>query len=710
MRLDRTFLFSKLARRIFWLFVLCALIPIAILSVVSVLNVTAQLNEQSRRLLRQTSREAAMNILEHLTFLEADMRLIGSTLESGAQLTLASPPAGMPAKLEDRFKGLEIVTRKGARQIIYGKVAGALEFSGDEQKFLHSGKTLVSTRSCSSPAPCVFLSQELSGPNAGRGTLVAEVEVSHLWGAENLPPLINLCVLDDAGRSLFCPEAAPSQFPSKIASTFSGQFDWKNDGQEYLSDYWSAPLKPRFFASHWTVIASEASRDVLAPLNHFKRIFLLTVLLAFWVVLLLSLIQIRRYMVPLTRLQEGTRRITSGDLGARVIVPGTDEFAELASSFNFMATRIEKQVNSLRTVSEIDRAILSSWNIERIVDALIVRLYDLFPFEFVSISLLDPNSTLHALTYVSAAEAAGEKQVKTIMLSAEEVAALSRCPEISTLNLGETFPSYLTPLVQHGMRCFLVAPILLNGKLSAIISLGHGSNSIWSEEDKEQAAQLADQVAVAISNARLVAELKQLHWGTLTALARAIDAKSHWTSGHSERVTSWALKIARVMGLPDHELEIIHRGGLLHDIGKIGTPVAILDKPGKLTDEEMQQIREHVRIGARILEPIPGFTECMPIILQHHEWVNGAGYPDGLAGDQISLHARIFAVADCYDALISERPYRPGMSPERVREIIRAGAGKQFDAGVVEKFFNLLEHENRKEAAEDVSTSPVGVT
>jgi putative nucleotidyltransferase with HDIG domain len=710
MRLERTFLFSKLARRIFWLFVLCALIPIAVLSAVSVSNVTTQLNEQSHRLLRQASRETAMNIIEHLTFLEADMRLIGSTLEPGAHLDLASPPAGIPTKLEDRFKGLEIVTDKGARQVVYGKVAVPLEFSEEERKFLHSGKSLLSTRSCSSPAPCVFLSQELSRPGSGGGILVAQVDLAHLWDADNLPPFMNVCVLDETGRALYCPDADPSQFPSKVASSFSGEFDWKNGGQEYLSDYWSGPLKPRFFASHWTVVASEARSDVLAPLNHFKRIFLLTVLLAFWVVLLLSLIQIRRNMVPLARLQEGTRRITGGDLGARVIVPGADEFADLASSFNFMATRIEKQMNSLKTISEIDRAILSSWNIQQIVDALIVGLHGLFPYDFVSIILLDPNSTLRGYTYVAGAAAVGEKHVTTIMLSAEEAAALSQCPEIVTFGPRETVPSYLTPLAQRGMRSFLVAPIFLKGKLSAIISLGHGSDSIWSEQDKQQAAQLADQVAVALSNARLVAELQQLHWGTLTALARAVDAKSHWTAGHSERVTNWAVKIARSMGLPEHELEIIHRGGLLHDIGKIGTPMAILDKPGKLTDEEMQQMREHVRIGARIMEPIPGFTECMPIILQHHEWVDGSGYPEGLAGDEISLHARIFAVADCYDALISDRPYRPGMSPERVKEIIQAGVGKQFDPLVVEKFLNLLEHENRKEAAEDVSTSPVAVT
>jgi len=706
MRLDHTFFFSKLGRRIFWLFVLCALIPIAILSLISVTSVTTQLTEQSHRLLREASREEGMNIFEHLIFVEGDMRLIGSILQSGGQPGLTPAQAAIPTKLQEHFLGLEFVTDKGARQVVFGKVTVEPEFSSDERHFLHSGKTLVSMKNCSSPAPCVLMSQELLGSETTRGILVAEVKISQLWNADDLPAFITLCVVDDAGRSLFCPEAIPSKFLSNVATRFSGQFDWENSGQQYLSDYWSIPLKPRYLVSHWTVIASQAKSDMLAPLKRFRRNFLLTVLLAFWVVLLLSVSQIRRTMIPLGRLQEGTRRITSGDLGARVTVPGIDEFSELASSFNFMATRIEKQVNSLKTVNEMDRTILSSWNIEQIVEAVIVGLHNLFRCDFVSITLFDPNSTLHAVIYASAATVPAEKHVSTIMLSAEEAGALKQHPEIATINLAENFPSYLAPLASHGMRCFVVVPILLKEKLSAVISLGRRSSSPWSDEDKQQMAQLVDQISVAISNARLVAELKQLHWGTLTALARAIDAKSHWTAGHSERVTNWAIKIAGAMGLSEHEREIIHRGGLLHDIGKIGTPMSILDKPGKLTAEEMQQMREHVQIGARILEPIPGFTECMPIVLQHHEWINGAGYPVGLMGDQITLHAKIFAVCDCYDALISDRPYRTGMPLDRVKEIIRAGVGKQFDGGVVAAFLNLIEREKNNEAAEIISTSP----
>lgn len=183
--------------------------------------------------------------------------------------------------------------------------------------------------------------------------------------------------------------------------------------------------------------------------------------------------------------------------------------------------------------------------------------------------------------------------------------------------------------------------------------------------------------------------LEQLDLGTLTALARAIDAKSAWTAGHSERVTNLALEMGHAMGLPATSLGIIHRGGLLHDIGKIGTPPDVLDKPGRLEPEEMQIMQDHVKIGVRILEPIPCFREALPMVAQHHEWFDGSGYPAGLAGENISLHARILAVADCYDAIVSDRPYRRGLPKRQAIEILIQRSGKQFDPMVIEVFMRL---------------------
>jgi putative nucleotidyltransferase with HDIG domain len=183
--------------------------------------------------------------------------------------------------------------------------------------------------------------------------------------------------------------------------------------------------------------------------------------------------------------------------------------------------------------------------------------------------------------------------------------------------------------------------------------------------------------------------LEQLDVGTLNALARAIDAKSAWTAGHSERVTNLALKMGHALGLPSRDLQILHRGGLLHDIGKIGTPATVLDKPGRLEPGETKIMQEHVNIGVRILEPVPCFREILPVVAQHHERFDGCGYPAGLAGENISLHARILAVADAYDAITSDRPYRKGFPPQQALEILQQKAGTQFDPMVIEVLMRL---------------------
>jgi putative nucleotidyltransferase with HDIG domain len=187
-----------------------------------------------------------------------------------------------------------------------------------------------------------------------------------------------------------------------------------------------------------------------------------------------------------------------------------------------------------------------------------------------------------------------------------------------------------------------------------------------------------------------ITTVELLDVGTLTALARAIDAKSKWTAGHSERVASLALRLAHVLQVSGRDLQIIHRGSLLHDIGKIGTPAAILDKPHRLTPAEMDIMRDHVAIGVRILEPIPIFRDVLPLVAQHHEWYDGSGYPAGLRGKEIALPARILTVADCFDAIVSDRPYRRGVSPLRAVEILTERAARQFDPDVVRAFGALV--------------------
>lgn len=181
-------------------------------------------------------------------------------------------------------------------------------------------------------------------------------------------------------------------------------------------------------------------------------------------------------------------------------------------------------------------------------------------------------------------------------------------------------------------------------------------------------------------------EQRAMMTSTLEALVAAIDAKDRYTCGHSERVALLAGMIARAMGMDDASAERVRLSGLVHDVGKIGVPEAILCKPGKPTDDEFAAIKRHPEIGHRILHGISGFEDLLPGVLHHHERWDGRGYPHRLGGEEIPLIARIIGLADAFDAMSSSRSYRNALPRERVLEEIRRGAGSQFDPKVVLAF------------------------
>ena len=178
----------------------------------------------------------------------------------------------------------------------------------------------------------------------------------------------------------------------------------------------------------------------------------------------------------------------------------------------------------------------------------------------------------------------------------------------------------------------------------------------------------------------------------VTSLASAIDAKDEYTKGHSSSVSRYSEALARALNLPEKDVERIKLGALLHDIGKIGIPEHVLKKPSKLTDEEWEIMKQHPTIGAeKVLLPNESLHDLIPIVKYHHEHWDGSGYPEKLKGEDIPLAARIVSVADAYHALISDRPYRKGMSNEKACEILRVGAGIQWDKNLVREFINISE-------------------
>jgi putative two-component system response regulator len=189
---------------------------------------------------------------------------------------------------------------------------------------------------------------------------------------------------------------------------------------------------------------------------------------------------------------------------------------------------------------------------------------------------------------------------------------------------------------------------------------------------------------------RLVDELDSAE-AVVFAFARAVEAKSSYTQGHADRVTDYALALAAQVGLASSDVQVLRQGSALHDIGKISIPDAVLNKPGPLTEQEYEIVKQHPVQGVRILEPLRSIRETMPLIRWHHERLDGGGYPDGLTGDQIPLLVRILTVVDVYDALASERPYRAAYPHSECLEILRSNAaGGGLDSELVEYFCAAL--------------------
>lgn len=245
--------------------------------------------------------------------------------------------------------------------------------------------------------------------------------------------------------------------------------------------------------------------------------------------------------------------------------------------------------------------------------------------------------------------------------------------------------------LRRGLSSFLSVPLKIRDQvLGAVNSYAYKRNFRYTEGHAKLMIILASRAAQAIENARLFENLQRTFRETIQGLVSTLEAKDKYTSGHSRRVTEFAVMIAHALKLSPLETERVEWGGLLHDIGKIGIRLEALNKPEKITQQEHEMFKDHTVMGKQIIESIHFLRDIIPLVYYHHEWFNGAGYPDGIRGEDIPLGARILAVADSYDAMISDRPYRKAMSPAEAIAELKRFSGTQFDPHVVEVFIGLV--------------------
>lgn len=690
MKIQGSFFRSKVAQRIFFLFVLCALIPILALFFISYTQVSKQLKDQNIRRLQNSAKAHGMSIYERFLFIESNMQLIFS---NGIR------QADFKEKLAKHFDAIVLINSSGRVDALLGEIDISSHDIMDKALTTENGITKVffeNDPQNKTPAKAYMLMKNISD-NQSSEVLVGKININHLWGIGEdnlLPPLTDLGVVDQYRKVLISSFHVNSDVLQKMTMKVKGDnirsFSYKDSGNTYFISYWPLFMQSRFDAPTLTVILRNNSSDALSSLAKFKTTFPLIILLTVWIILLFSIQQIRKSLVPLEKIKEGTLRVARQNFKDKVIVTSNDEFEEVANAFNNMSDQISRQFDAITTRSEINRAILSSLSTIKIINTALKRMFIFFSCDSISINLIVGKkiNTLHS--YVSNDIKIRNPHEEFFDISSEGYEKLSqKLDHILIKREKDKTDLLVLPEIQKG-KLFLVLPLVLDGILKGTIALGYLKDESLPDSELKHARQIADQVMVALSNASLLEDLEKLNRGALEALARAVDAKSTWTAGHTERVTALTLEIAKVMGLPSNEMEILQRAAYLHDIGKIGIPVAILDKPGKLTDEEFNIIKDHPSIGAKILEPIEAYEDIVPIVEQHHERFDGKGYPNGLSGEDITLGARIMAVADVYDAVVSDRPYRNGWVQERAIKKITDESGIHFDPKVVDAFMATL--------------------
>ncbi len=247
--------------------------------------------------------------------------------------------------------------------------------------------------------------------------------------------------------------------------------------------------------------------------------------------------------------------------------------------------------------------------------------------------------------------------------------------------------------LRKNIRSVIIHPLMAKGKVIGILILirSEGRISPFTTGQLHSLSIIASKAASAIENSRLYEELKESYLQTLTALANAVEARDIYTRGHTEGVCYMAQSLCREMGWNEEKLWEVKMGGILHDIGKIGVPDAILNKAEALTQEEFEIMKQHPTCGAKILEGISFLAPAVPYVLYHHERFDGKGYPFGLRKDRIPIQGRLMAVVDTFDAMTSDRPYRKAKSFKMALKEIRECAGTQFDPHIAELFLNAWE-------------------
>jgi diguanylate cyclase (GGDEF)-like protein len=530
---------SRFGRRLLVLFIGCAVIPTAVVATVSYRHVTRYLLAQSETRLHQASKAFGAAIFERLLLLDVTLKNIPAHLlfpapTGGAGSGASAAPALDPAAA-GRFTALEFVADNGVRVRLWGALAELPRLTERSRSDLAEGLPLLVTEHRDRRPTRTYLVRRVSKGNHSprrSGLLIGEINADYLWATFDQSLITAgtiLTVKDDSGHVLVSSVAGVHSTFQTLGLDARPDVDSlaRFDREPYVSSTWPILLDEVFAAPTWNLVLGHSRTEVMGPVVRFTNTLLIVVLGSTALVLLLSLHRIRRSLVPLRELQEGTRRIAGQDFGSRVSIRSRDEFEELGASFNAMAAQLDRQFQALATAAEIDRAVLSATSAGEIVATLLARLRDVYPCDAVSVTLMAPDGAKSLPSLVHDYTGGSQAHVR-VDLRSRDVQELLDGPDSAAIAAAEVeeLPTYIAPLLELGRDTFFVLPLRFQHQLVGVIAIAERTGEPADADARVQVRRLADQAAVALANARMLEQVRTLaYYDSLTGLPNRLSYK-----------------------------------------------------------------------------------------------------------------------------------------------------------------------------------------
>ena len=372
------------------------------------------------------------------------------------------------------------------------------------------------------------------------------------------------------------------------------------------------------------------------------------------------------------------------------------KIADLAGELEDKNTNLEKAVTRLSTLYKVGLAINSTMESKPLFDLVIRTTMDSLEAQIGYIMLHDrQQDVLRVTTLIGHDSFAPETGVLEMKPSSVSAWVINNGKPRLITDINDTPEFDKMSAMGYLRKTLICAPLKTKDEIIGTITVVNKiDNSVYNNEDLELLTTIAAQASIAIKNAQLYEEQQKTYMNTIHALVSAIEASDSYTRGHSERVTRYCMALARKLDMPPERLKIIERAAVLHDIGKIGIDLSLLHKEGRLTPEDIRELQQHPAIGMKILAPIEFLSDVRLCIGQHHERFDGKGYPNNVTADQLLLESRMLAIADSFDAMTSDRPYRKALSLDVAIKELMENAGTQFDPDLVPPFVEVLQSGN----------------